>query len=126
MILSISIFIVALVLGYGTVLLLRRLDTTFTRPIRPWMYFTSILWILIALFAIAVTLPDIGAKALFLGTGVALIGWVTTTLGLLWSHKVNQAVRGELDQRLSSDPELADRFSSSRWTKWFMPRRKEQ
>src|SRR5207244_12824087 len=122
MILSISILIVALGLGYGTALLLRRLDASFIRPIRPWMYCTSILWILMELFFIAVTLQDIGAKALLIGTGIPLIGWAGTTLGLLWSHKVHQTVRSELDRRLSSDPEMADRFYSSRWTKWLMPK----
>jgi len=78
------------------------------------------------LFFVAMTLQDIGAKALLIGIGVSLIGWFVNTLGLLWTHKVNKFVRRELDSRLSSDPEVADRFYSSRWTRWFMPKRKGQ
>ena len=124
MILSVSIFIVALGLGCATVLVLRRLDSDFTRPMRRWLYFTVILWAGIALFFVAMTFQDIGVKALLIGIGVSVIGWVVTTLGLPWTHKVNRFVHGELDSRLSSDPEVADRFYSSRWTRWFMPKRK--
>jgi len=94
MILSVSIFVVALGLASAMVLVLRQLDSDFTRPLRPWLYFTVILWAGIALFFVATTLQDIGVKA--------------------------------LDSRLSSDPQVADRLYSSRWTRWFMPKRKGQ
>ena len=124
MIVSVLVFSVGLVLSCAVVLLLRRTDPAFVRPIRQWFWYTSVLWVVLCLFVVAVTLPELGPKALLIGTGMSLIGWATTTLGLIWTNKVNQVVRTELDRQLSSDQKMADRFYSNRWISWLMPKRK--
>lgn len=121
---SVLLLVAGLGIFYVTIRILSGLSKSLMDSIRPWICITSLLCLVVAAFFIAVTVSDIGVLAVFIGAGVALIVWGTTTLGVVWNYAVGQAAEKKLHRLLSRDPDMADRFYSSRWLRWLMPKRK--
>jgi len=55
-----------------------------------------------------------------------MFGWAATSLGLLWTNIFQQAVREQLDEQFSQQPDVERRFYSSPWLKWLLRKRPER
>lgn len=119
-----TLFLGGVALSLVVLRVLRSVSPASIRWMRPWIYVSTAACAVVAVLFIASTISQIGIAAILFGFGIPLIVWSISVMGILWTNIAHQVAERELDRRLTSDPEMANRFYSSRWLKWLLPRRR--
>lgn len=124
--LSFGVFLAGLVVAYSASRRWNRRVLSSSRSESAWWWGNNALWTGLAVFAVAVTISDIGLLAVLIGVGVSLVGWGMCTWGLMRSFDFQRGREERLQALFAENLDLEKRFYSSGWITWLLPKRKDK